>query len=120
MPTMSIRERLPASPDPTTLSAMLAATVTPWLAVPLALFTAASTLVGGLVALRFRRDLGVLIAFSGGVVVAIALFDVLPEAIDSLGNARHTSWLVGLGFVAFFLANRFLVLHHRDDEDQAR
>jgi ZIP family zinc transporter len=28
--------------------------------------------------------------------------------------------LVALGFVLFFLANRLLVLHHRDDSDQAR
>jgi zinc transporter ZupT len=52
--------------------------------------------------------------------VAVALFDVLPEAIDAVGNARHVTWLVGVGFLAFFLAERGLVLHHRDDEEHAR
>jgi len=33
--------------------------------------------------LRLRRDLGTVIAFSGGVVVAVALFDVLPESVRS-------------------------------------
>ena len=99
---------------------MLAALATPWLAVPLAVCTAISTMVGGLVALRLRRELGTVIAFSGGVVVAVALFDVLPEAERSLGNVTHTSWLIGAGFLCAFLANRFVTLHHRDDEDQAR
>jgi len=99
---------------------MTLALATPWLAVPLAVCTAISTAVGGLVALRFRRDLGPVMAFSGGVVVAVALFDVLPESVTSLGNVTHASWLFGAGFLGSFLANRFVTIHHRDDEDQAR
>jgi zinc transporter, ZIP family len=96
------------------------AIATPWLAVPLACCTAVSTAIGGLVALRLRRELGTVIAFSGGVVVAVAIFDVLPEAERSLGNVNHASWLIGAGFLGAFLANRFLTLHHRDDPDQAK
>jgi ZIP family zinc transporter len=89
-------------------------------AIPLAALTTVSTLLGGFVALRVRKDLTTLIALTGGVVVAVALFDVLPEAIDTVGNSRHVTWLVGAGFLAFFLAERALVLHHRDDEEHAR
>ena len=92
----------------------------PWLALPLALATAVSTTLGGLAAVRLAHRLGDLIALSGGVVVAIALLDVLPEAERELGRPGRTSLLVALGFVLFFLANRLLVLHHRDDSDQAR
>ena len=99
---------------------MMLAIATPWLAVPLACCTAVSTAAGGLVALRLRRQLGTVIAFSGGVVVAVALFDVLPEAVRNLGNVTHASWLIGVGFLGAFLANRFVVLHHRDDRDQAK
>jgi ZIP family zinc transporter len=91
-----------------------------WIAVPLAGLTAISTLLGGFTALRVRTDLTALIALTGGVVVAVALFDVLPEAIDTVGNSRHVTWLVGAGFLTFFLAERALVLHHRDDEEHAR
>jgi ZIP family zinc transporter len=76
--------------------------------------------MGGLAAVRLARRLGDLIALSGGVVVAIALLEVLPEAESELGQPRRTSLLVALGFILFFLANRLLVLHHRDDSDQAR
>jgi ZIP family zinc transporter len=87
-----------------------------WIAIPLAAGTVVSTFLGGLLALRLRDQMGTLIAASGGVVVGVALFDVLPEAFDNLGNARHVTWLVGLGFLIFFVGARALVLHHRDDD----
>ncbi|MDP8910467.1 MAG: ZIP family metal transporter [Actinomycetota bacterium] len=91
-----------------------------WLAIPLASLTVVSTLAGGVVALRLHRNLETLIALTGGIVVAVALFDVLPEAFEAVGDAEHVSWLVGAGFVAFFVIERALVLHHRDEVEQAR
>jgi len=88
-------------------------------AVPLAGLTVISTFAGGLVALRLARDLGTAIALTGGIVVAVALFDVLPEAFDATGDAQLVGILAGVGFAGFFLAERLLVLHHRDDEQQA-
>jgi zinc transporter, ZIP family len=91
-----------------------------WLAVPLAGVTVLSTLAGGFVALRLARDLATAIALTGGVVVAVALFQVLPEAIEAVDDAERVGLLVGAGFVFFFLAERALVLHHRDEPEQAR
>jgi ZIP family zinc transporter len=91
-----------------------------WIAIPLAALTVLSTLAGGLVALRLHRDLHTLIALTGGIVVAVALFDVLPEAMEAVGDEYRVSGLVGVGFLAFFLAERVLVLHHRDEPDQVR
>jgi ZIP family zinc transporter len=90
-----------------------------WVAIPLAGLTALSTIGGGLVAIRIRTELETLIALTGGIVVAVALFDVLPESFDSVGDGRTVTWLVGAGFLAFFLAERALVLHHRDDAEHA-
>jgi zinc transporter, ZIP family len=91
-----------------------------WIAIPLAGLTVLSTLAGGLVALRLHRDLHTLIALTGGVVVAVALFDVLPEAIEAVDDPHRVMALVGLGFLLFFIAERALVLHHRDEPEQAR
>ena len=91
-----------------------------WIAIPLAGVTVVSTFVGGLIALRHHRQLTTLIALTGGVVIAVALFDVLPEAIDSVDNANRVTLLVGVGFIGFFLVERLLVLHHRDEAEQAR
>ncbi len=89
-----------------------------WLGIPLAGFTVLSTLAGGFVALRLARELATVIAHTGGVVVAVALFHVLPEAIEAVGDPDRVGLLVGAGFVFFFLAERGLVLHHRDDDAQ--
>ena len=91
-----------------------------WLAVPLAIATAVSTMFGGVVAFRLRKELATVIAFTGGIVVAVALFDVLPEALDLIDSPRRVTAVVGAGFVAFFLVERVLVLHHRDEPEQAR
>ena len=91
-----------------------------WIALPLAGLTVLSTLGGGLVALRLSRELATAIALTGGIVVAVALFHVLPEAIETVGDPHEVGLLAGLGFLAFFLAERALVLHHRDETEQAR
>lgn len=88
-----------------------------WIAIPLAGIPVLSTLAGGVVALRMARELATAIALTGGVVVAVALFSVLPEAIEAVGDPERVGLLVGAGFVAFFLAERALVLHHRDDDE---
>ena len=91
-----------------------------WLAIPLAALTVLSTLLGGTLAFRLGKEIHTLIALSGGIVVAVALFDVLPEALKTVGNAHRVTLLVGAGFLLFFLAQRLLVLHHRDEADQAQ
>lgn len=92
----------------------------PAIAIPLAGLTVIATLIGGHIALRLSHTLPTLIAFTGGVVVAVALFDVLPEGIENLGDPKQATTLVAVGFLAFFFAERALVLHHRDEPSEAR
>ena len=58
------------------------------IAIPLAGLTVLATLLGGQIGLRFSDRLETLLALTGGVVVAIALFDVLPEGIDGVGDVN--------------------------------
>ena len=90
------------------------------LAIPFAAIAGLATAAGGLIALRLHRSLSTLIALTGGVVVAVALFDVLPEAMEAVADPKRVATLIGAGFLAFFLAERILVLHHRDDPGQAQ
>jgi ZIP family zinc transporter len=92
----------------------------PAVAIPLAGLTVIATLIGGKVALRLSHTLPTVIALTGGVVVAVALFDVLPEGIKNVGDPNRATALVAVGFLAFFFAERALVLHHRDDASEAR
>jgi ZIP family zinc transporter len=89
----------------------------PAVAIPLAGLTVLSTLLGGRTALRLSDRLETIIALTGGIVVAVALFDVLPEGIDAIGDADRGTALVAAGFLVFFFAERLLALHQRDQVD---
>jgi ZIP family zinc transporter len=89
-----------------------------WLGIPLAGVTVLSTLAGGFIAFRMARELATAIALTGGIVVAVALFHVLPESIEAVNDPHRVGLLVGAGFVFFFLVERAVVLHHRDDAEQ--
>ena len=92
----------------------------PAVAIPLAGLTVIATLLGGHIALRLHHSLPTVIALTGGIVVAVALFDVLPEGIENVGDPSRATAVVAVGFLLFFFAERALVLHHRDDPDMAR
>jgi ZIP family zinc transporter len=44
--------------------------------------TLVSTLLGGMFALRFKDKLHLILGFSAGVIIGVAFFDLLPEAIN--------------------------------------
>jgi zinc transporter ZupT len=95
--------------------------VTDLIAIPLTAVAVLTTMAGGLLAMRMAHSLPTAIALSGGVVVAVALFDVLPEAIELVpDDPRIIVALMGAGFLTFFLTERVLVLHHRDKPADVR
>jgi ZIP family zinc transporter len=87
----------------------------PALAIPLAGLTVLATLIGGRIGLRFSDRLPTLLALTGGVVVAVALLDVLPEGLEAVADNDLATVLVAAGFLGFFLAARILILHDRDE-----
>ncbi|OGG93447.1 hypothetical protein A2609_01835 [Candidatus Kaiserbacteria bacterium RIFOXYD1_FULL_47_14] len=79
-----------------------------------------ATLIGGLFALRFRDKLHLILGFSAGAVAGVALFDLLPEAIE-LGASYHTAattaLFIALGFFGYLVLDRLIFLHsHTEDE----
>jgi ZIP family zinc transporter len=91
------------------------------IAIPLTGLAVLATFAGGAFALRLAHSLPTVIALSGGVVVAVAIFEVLPEAFELVPDDPNTvAALIGAGFLTFFLFERVLVLHHRDDPSDAR
>ena len=70
-----------------------------------------ATFAGGLFALRLKDRLHLVLGFSAGAVVGVALFDLLPAALD-LGAKFHDSktlmsW-VALGFSIYLVADRIV------------
>jgi zinc transporter ZupT len=79
----------------------------------IAVATFCSTFLGGLFALRFKDKLHLILGFSAGAVLAVAFFDLLPEALE-LGAGYPVAVipsLVGLGFVVYMILDRAIILH---------
>lgn len=88
------------------------------LLIALAAFTA--TMLGGLLALRLKDQLHLILGFSAGAVIAVAFFEIIPEAIK-LSSDRYdppfVTSIMGLGFLVYLLLDRFILLHsHREEE----
>jgi zinc transporter ZupT len=78
-----------------------------------------ATLLGGGFALRYQDKLHLILGFSAGAVLGVALFDLLPESFDLAGShysAPTVTLFVAIGFFAFMFLNRVLLLHPEDAE----
>lgn len=79
----------------------------------------ASTLLGGWSALRFKDHLHLILGFSAGAVIAVAFFDLLPEAIVLAGHEHDIAFMTSmaaLGFMLYMILDRAVVLHTGGDE----
>ncbi len=81
----------------------------------------ASTLLGGVFALRFKDKLHLILGFSAGAIIGVAFFDLLPEAIE-LGsknfNISYITSITALGFIAYTILDRFVFLHSHNNGDE--
>ncbi len=81
------------------------------------LAAAAATLSGGWLALRFARRLHLVLGFSAGAVIGVALFDLLPEALRLSRTAAGAAvdpgvvtGVVALGFLGYLAVDRMLLI----------
>ena len=85
--------------------------------------TFVSTLAGGLLALRLRDKLHLILGFSAGAVIGVALFDLLPEAMEHgaphFGH-RTIAAVVALGFLTYLVLDRLVFLHLGGHEPNER
>jgi zinc transporter ZupT len=77
-----------------------------------------STGLGGLAAIRLRDRLHLLLGFSSGAVLGVALFDILPEIFAMDGGASYMP-VVALGFLAFFGLERYTAMHRAREHAHA-
>jgi len=89
-------------------------------AIALGFAASLATLLGGSFALRYRDQLHLILGFSSGAVLGVALFDLLPESLD-LTHPRYSTatitLLVAVGFFAFMFLSRVLLLHPESEDE---
>ncbi len=83
-----------------------------------------ATFAGGLLALRFRDKLHLVLGFSAGAVIAVAFFDLIPEAFELAQGFREPATIalyMAIGFFAYLFVDRLLFFHasRREEQDHA-
>ena len=84
----------------------------------LASATLISTGIGGMAAVRFRDRLHLLLGFSSGAVLAVALFDIIPEIFALDGGSKFMP-ITAVGFLAFFGLERYTAMHRAREHPHA-
>lgn len=75
----------------------------------------AATFAGGLLALRLKDRLHLILGFSAGAVLGVAFFELIPESLE-LGEVAGVDVdgigiLIALGFITYLFLDRFVLLH---------
>lgn len=81
----------------------------------------ASTLIGGFFALYLKDRLHLILGFSAGAIIAVAFFDLLPEALELAGGVYEPATILSLtvlGFAAYLVLDRFVLLHSHDEHEE--
>jgi zinc and cadmium transporter len=89
----------------------------------LAMGTFASTFLGGLVALRNKDRLHLVLGFTAGVILGVVAFDVLPEMVD-LARTTGTDFsrpMIALvvGFLGFHVIEKSILIHAAHEGEYA-
>lgn len=61
---------------------------------------------------RIKKVMIPLVAFSSGTLIGSALFNMIPAAVEIMGNHTETYVFICAGFVFFLILEQFLHLHH--------
>ncbi len=84
--------------------------------------TFASTMGGGLFALRYLERYHVITAFAAGVLIAVPLFDLLPESLNLAVQQKlpliQVMYVVAIGFITLLVLERYIFVHPHEEENE--
>jgi len=83
------------------------------------LATVVSTLLGGLFAIRLKDKFHLILGFSAGAVIGVALFDLIPESINLATKSYDTKIVTAMmaaGFCIYMILDRFFTMHSHSDD----
>lgn len=78
-------------------------------------------LLGGLVGLKYRDKLHIILGYTAGVLLAVVAFEILPEIIKLVGEL-HIDPIIPmvalvLGFLIFHILEKILLIHHAQEKE---
>ena len=82
-----------------------------------------STLLGGIFSIHHKDRLHLIMGFAAGVLLGVISFDIFPEIVELAEKAGTDimSAMIALvvGFLAFHILEKSIVMHHSHEEDYA-
>jgi len=89
------------------------------LVILLAIATFISTIIGGIVTVKFKKYLPFFFAFASGTLIAVAFLDLLPESLSNAAGlpVRYIFLTVVFSFFIYSLIERLFATHEIEDED---
>lgn len=90
----------------------------------LSLLTFVSTFLGGLVGLKYKDKLHLILGFTAGVLLGVVAFDIFPELIELLDKTQ-TQTVVAMGalvagFLIFHVLEKLLIIHHAQEQEYGK
>ena len=87
----------------------------------LAAITFISTLIGGILALKFKKALPYFFAFAAGTLIAVTFFDILPESLEIAESVnfpiRNIMITIVAAFLFYSLLEKYFLIHHHDSDE---
>lgn len=80
-----------------------------------------ATFIGGLLGIRFRDKLHLILGFTAGVLISVVSFDIFPEIIEMterLGISPHIPMFAFVaGFFLFHVIEKLFLVHYTHEEE---
>jgi len=84
------------------------------------ILTFLSTLLGGLVALKYKNKIHLILGFTAGVLLSVVVFEIFPEIIHLVTtisvNPIYPMIALITGFMMFHILEKLLVMHYGHEE----
>jgi zinc transporter ZupT len=92
-------------------------------AILLSIATFASTYFGGLLAVKLKNKLHLIMGFAAGVILGVVFFEIFPEIIEQVKehDFSPTGIMIALiaGFLIFHILEKAILIHHGHEGDYA-
>lgn len=83
----------------------------------------ASTLAGGMIALRCKKHLHLIMSFTAGVLLGVVFFEIFPEIFEMVAQSgvAPTAAMLALvgGFLLFHILEKSILIHHAHEGEYA-